>query len=213
MFCTKKKENKNIESFRSVFSKKQVLEFDKDVLLFALEESRLYLGKLSENTNRLINKGFILLGITGGLIGFIFSNCLWWINFIQTLESTKQINITIEKMWSAILLIVICACFLLRGFYILSKILLVSMSNPPLGATPKNLLREKVMNCNLNELIHNQIENYQDRIYKYIKRNNQISLEINESAKFVIMYPIITIVVFSIIYLLSQYLPNFLRFL
>lgn len=206
----KQKENgKTPEPFRSGFSQEQVLGFDKDTLLFALEESRLYLGKLAENTNRLTNRGFVLLGITGGIIGFILSACLWWIAFIQTLEPTQRTNATTDKTWLAVLL-VICSYCLLRGFYILSKILLVSMSNPPLGSQPEKLLCEKVMHCNLNELIHNQMENYQERISIYTKRNNDIAFKVTESAKFVIMYPILTIVLLSFSCLIFQYFPCFL---
>jgi hypothetical protein len=159
----------------------------------------LYLDKISENTNRLSNKGFILLGIAGGMVTFIVNTIIWFIGFAQTTNATQSFNQILQKQWLLVILMMFCSFCLLRACCILFKIILPT-SYLPLGSIPKNLLKEKVLKRKINEVLVSQMINYQERIDKNMEQNYLISDYIEKSIRWIIIYPVAAIFIWVIIY-------------
>jgi hypothetical protein len=153
-----KKEKTNI-TYKSGLSKKEVLDANNDNLLLFLEEGRQYLESVSESAARLTNKGYILLGIVTTIMGFLTDN-------IYGNWSTKQ-QYSIPLILYDVLL--------LFPFFILLKFFVYPFDRYPLGTEPKNILSQKILNYNSNELIHNLLLNYQTKIQSNEKNKDCMS--------------------------------------
>jgi membrane-associated HD superfamily phosphohydrolase len=179
-------------------SKEEIIALDKEKLLFALDESRLFLESILEKVNRLSNKGFTLLGIIGGVTVFVLTM------IFEQYSSEKTIESTHIKIWFLVPVILCMLCWIYT-FIILLKGFLLPTAYPPKGSQPKNLLLKEVFNCNFNMLIVNQMKNYHDRIDKIIKRSNVLATSIEKGIKYAFYYPLIILTVFSIILGLCQF--------
>jgi hypothetical protein len=75
-FRKQKKETKEWEgNYLYAASEDNLKELDKK-LIYAMEESRLYLQSIAENHDSLTQKTSFLLGIIGGLIGIVFTGSI-----------------------------------------------------------------------------------------------------------------------------------------
>jgi hypothetical protein len=200
-FKKKKKESKKVEKWQIELSQEMLSKAKKDVLMFAMEESRLFLGKVSENTSRLINKGLVLLGITGGMIVFIVNTITWFIGLALTKNTLPSSGQIIYEQWPLMILIIFCFFCLVRACCILLKIVFPAFYYP-LGSEPKDLLTEEVLGQeDIKEVFYSQMDHYQERINENVKQNDCLSDYVKESIRWIIIYPLVAIIIWAIIYL------------
>jgi hypothetical protein len=196
MFWFKKKndEIKKADSWNSHYFEKdekgeEWKNLSQDKLEYAMEEARLIISKLSDNTSRLTSKGFTLLAIIGGLIGFIFTNYIvYWSYFINNLWLTFPLTIYFGCL--------ICAFYILR-------ICIRPIYRTPIGTSPNFLLKNEVMKYDFLKIIITQLENYQGRIDKNTKQNDWMSSRIELSLNLATVYPTISIILYSVFFILA----------
>lgn len=166
------------------FSQDEIEHLDTNKLLFALEEARTYLENVSEKTNRLSNKGFILIGFAGGLLGFLLSMILELVR-----DPTNKVSSAIQNHWPTAILVGFCLVCALSAFYTLTRFVLFPVAYYPLGATPKNLLRKSVLEFGCNPIIVKQMELYQERIEENVSQNDFVSSCIRICLWLVFVFP------------------------
>jgi hypothetical protein len=200
MWRSKNKEFKSPE-WPKEFTEDDIIKADASKILFFLEECRLYFTKTSECTDSLINKGFILIGFSIGLIGFMIT---WCIDFMQNANEENWFSLIVHRHWIPILFVILVCLFCwLWAFYILAKHVVRPQFIQPAGATPKNTLKKKCLEANLNVTIVGQMINYQERIDKIRNGNSLIRKDIQKCLYLILAIPVIAFI-FLIVYLYVQ---------
>lgn len=159
-------------------------------LPYVIEESRLRLQTLWDATGHLSQKISFLLGIVIALVGYVFTV------FIQRTNSMDGL------LWYEQLLILIYVVFLLYTFFILIRYQLPFLSTP-VGTSPKNLFKADAMNCELKEVLVQQLEHYQKRIRSASRQNDAVAKVLSVSYCILIIYPVVIILIYSLCSLCS----------
>jgi hypothetical protein len=168
---------KKPESWNSDLCEDDVRYLTGDKLAYMVEESRLYLQSINENTGRMVGKAAILLGFITAGIGYIITKFI------------SNYYCYIEHYWQAIFWIG-WLIILLYDFFTLIRYQLPSLDYP-VGTPPENLLLKEYIKFDYERIIVPQLELYQRRIDNNEKRSLQMAKNIKVCFALAVIYPIV----------------------
>lgn len=168
-------------------------KLDETKLLYAVEESRLFLQALWDAYGRLTQKVSIFLGIVTGLIGFIF------------IEVMLKNNHLLYLRWYDILFLGLYFIFLIITFFRLLKYQLPIKSNA-VGTQPKGLFKKDVINLDLEEIIVKQLRFDQRNIEYNLQQNTELVKVLKSSYQLVALFPVVVITFYSLCFIVMEIL-------
>lgn len=196
----KKKENnqpKQPASWPSGYFEKDIdsdewKKVTQEKLQYAIDEARLMMGKISDNSNRLISKGFNLLTITIGLVGGIFG-----------LFATNP-DYFVHHWWFLLPLALYFICLLVMS-YKLFICIQPTDDLSPVGTPPILLLNVDAMRSEFKNMMIKQLENYQGRIDNNIQYNNRLARQIEPCIKWFVGCPLFLLIFYFLPFAVAYY--------